>query len=127
MKIQVGANDGETITIDLKKIDSDTLNLAGFNVNGKGSVANTAATSDDLKLAGFTKGTTDTNGVTAYTNTISNDKAKASDLLANITDGSVITGEGQTLLAWLQRMVTPMMQQVNLIVLLQMVPIQRRR
>ena len=25
MKIQVGANDGETITIDLKKIDSDTL------------------------------------------------------------------------------------------------------
>ena len=80
MKIQVGANDGETITIDLKKIDSDTLNLAGFNVNGKGSVANTAATSDDLKLAGFTKGTTDTNGVTAYTNTISNDKAKASDL-----------------------------------------------
>ncbi|WP_270378862.1 flagellin [Escherichia coli] len=94
MKIQVGANDGETITIDLKKIDSDTLNLAGFNVNGKGSVANTAATSDDLKLAGFTKGTTDTNGVTAYTNTISNDKAKASDLLANITDGSVITGGG---------------------------------
>ncbi|MFL7907365.1 flagellin, partial [Escherichia coli] len=77
-----------------KKIDSDTLNLAGFNVNGKGSVANTAATSDDLKLAGFTKGTTDTNGVTAYTNTISNDKAKASDLLANITDGSVITGGG---------------------------------
>ena len=71
MKIQVGANDGETITIDLKKIDSDTLNLAGF-----------------------TKGTTDTNGVTAYTNTISNDKAKASDLLANITDGSVITGGG---------------------------------
>ncbi|STF45317.1 flagellin [Escherichia coli] len=27
MKIQVGANDGETITIDLKKIDSDTLGL----------------------------------------------------------------------------------------------------
>lgn len=94
MKIQVGANDGETITIDLKKIDSSTLNLTGFNVNGKGSVENTAATSDDLKLAGFTKGTTDANGVTAYTNTISNDKAKASDLLANITDGSVITGGG---------------------------------
>ncbi|NCB60531.1 MAG: flagellin FliC, partial [Gammaproteobacteria bacterium] len=94
MKIQVGANDGETITIDLKKIDSSTLNLTGFNVNGKGSVANTAATSDDLKLAGFTKGTPDANGVTAYTNTIANDKAKASDLLANITTGSVITGGG---------------------------------
>ncbi len=34
MKIQVGANDGETISIDLKKIDSKTLGLSGFNVNG---------------------------------------------------------------------------------------------
>lgn len=93
MKIQVGANDGETITIDLKKIDSSTLNLTGFNVNGKGSVANTAATSDDLKLAGFTK-KGETDGVTTYANTIANDKAKASDLLANITDDSVITGGG---------------------------------
>ncbi|VFS18122.1 flagellin [Escherichia coli] len=40
MKIQVGANDGETITIDLKKIDSDTLGLNGFNVNGKGTITN---------------------------------------------------------------------------------------
>ncbi len=51
MKIQVGANDGQTITIDLKKIDSDTLGLSGFNVNGKGAVANTAATKDDLVAA----------------------------------------------------------------------------
>jgi len=34
MKIQVGANDGETITIDLQKIDSKTLGLSGFNVDG---------------------------------------------------------------------------------------------
>ena len=34
MKIQVGANDGETITIDLKQIDAKTLGLSGFNVNG---------------------------------------------------------------------------------------------
>ncbi|MGT2522305.1 flagellin N-terminal helical domain-containing protein, partial [Salmonella enterica] len=33
LKIQVGANDGENITIDLKKITSDTLGLNGFNVN----------------------------------------------------------------------------------------------
>lgn len=32
MSIQVGANDGQTITIDLKQIDSNTLNLKGFNV-----------------------------------------------------------------------------------------------
>ncbi|WP_312627377.1 FliC/FljB family flagellin [Scandinavium sp.] len=34
MSIQVGANDGETIDIDLKKIDSNTLGLDSFNVNG---------------------------------------------------------------------------------------------
>ncbi|EIT0540444.1 flagellin FliC, partial [Salmonella enterica subsp. enterica serovar Enteritidis] len=32
MKIQVGANDGETITIDLQKIDVKSLGLDGFNV-----------------------------------------------------------------------------------------------
>ena len=32
MSIQVGANDGQTITIDLQQIDSTTLNLKGFSV-----------------------------------------------------------------------------------------------
>jgi len=96
MKIQVGANDGETITIDLKKIDSSTLNLTGFNVNGKGEVANTKATADSLKLAGYDAGTPDANGVTVYTNLKGNDAAKASNVLAQITDGSTITGFGGT-------------------------------
>lgn len=34
MKIQVGANDGETISINLKQINSKTLGLSGFNVDG---------------------------------------------------------------------------------------------
>ena len=38
MKIQVGANDGQTITIDLKKIDSSTLKLTGFNVNSNANI-----------------------------------------------------------------------------------------
>ncbi|HID7508747.1 TPA: FliC/FljB family flagellin [Enterobacter hormaechei] len=33
MKIQVGANDGQTISIDLQKIDSSTLGLTGFSVS----------------------------------------------------------------------------------------------
>lgn len=33
MKIQVGANDGQTISIDLQKIDSATLGLGGFSVS----------------------------------------------------------------------------------------------
>ncbi|MTD25570.1 FliC/FljB family flagellin [Erwinia sorbitola] len=34
MSIQVGANDGQTIDIDLQKIDSSTLGLGGFSVSG---------------------------------------------------------------------------------------------
>lgn len=33
MNIQIGANDGETISIDLQKIDSSTLGLGGFSVS----------------------------------------------------------------------------------------------
>lgn len=33
MKIQVGANDGETISIDLQKIDANSLGLSGFSVS----------------------------------------------------------------------------------------------
>ncbi|WP_454753422.1 FliC/FljB family flagellin [Cupriavidus necator] len=34
LTVQVGANDSETITIDLEEISSSTLNLTSFNVNG---------------------------------------------------------------------------------------------
>ena len=65
LTVQVGANDGETIDIDLQEISAKTLGLDGFNVNGKGS-ANKTATESDLLVAGWNKGAT-TNGATAYT------------------------------------------------------------
>ncbi|MDA8501610.1 FliC/FljB family flagellin [Citrobacter sp. Awk 2] len=37
LTIQVGANDNETITIDLKKIDSTTLGLADLNISNSGT------------------------------------------------------------------------------------------
>ncbi|EAS5295856.1 flagellin FliC [Salmonella enterica] len=49
MKIQVGANDGETITIDLQKIDVKSLGLDGFNVNGPNVNGPKEATVGDLK------------------------------------------------------------------------------
>ncbi|EAP9511246.1 FliC/FljB family flagellin [Salmonella enterica] len=52
LKIQIGANDGENIVIDLKKITSETLGLNGFNVNGKGTISNKAATVSDVMAAG---------------------------------------------------------------------------
>ncbi|MFU0913043.1 flagellin [Kluyvera intermedia] len=43
MKIQVGANDGQTISIDLKQIDSGTLGLTGFNVKNNTTLTAGAA------------------------------------------------------------------------------------
>lgn len=47
MKIQVGANDGQTIDIDLQKIDSTTLGLNGFSVS-----SNALKTSDAITQVG---------------------------------------------------------------------------
>ncbi|EJE7190474.1 FliC/FljB family flagellin [Escherichia coli] len=96
MKIQVGANDGETITIDLKKIDSDTLNLTGFNVNGAGSVDNAKATVKDLTDAGFTASAADANGKITYTkDTVTKfDTATAADVLGKAAAGDSITYAG---------------------------------
>ena len=52
MKIQVGANDGETISIDLKKIDSSTLGLKGFSVDGNSLKVGEALTTVPSDTAG---------------------------------------------------------------------------
>ncbi|SUB06886.1 FliC/FljB family flagellin [Pantoea agglomerans] len=56
MKIQVGANDGETISIDLKKIDSSTLGLSGFGVS-----KNALKTSDAITQVGASGALKDVN------------------------------------------------------------------
>ncbi len=84
LKIQVGANDGETISIDLKEITSDTLGLNGFNVNGKGTIANKAATVSDLTAAGAT-------GTGPYVVTTTHDKLSAEDAFKNLKDGDSVT------------------------------------
>ncbi|MEQ5725507.1 FliC/FljB family flagellin [Providencia rettgeri] len=58
MKIQVGANDGETIGIDLKKIDSDVLKISDLDLAKKGVVGEKVAKLDatEAKAAvNFTK------------------------------------------------------------------------
>ena len=87
MKIQVGANDGQTITIDLKKIDSETLGLNGFNVNGKGTITNKAATVSDLTSAGATLNA----GTGNYDLTTTN-KALTTDVaLTKLNTGDTVT------------------------------------
>ncbi|MDH6164822.1 flagellin [Leclercia adecarboxylata] len=92
MKIQVGANDGQTISIDLKKIDSDTLKLTGFNVNGSGSVANTAATKADLAAAQLASAgaPSTTNGVTKYTVSAGLNTSSVADVFANMANNTKV-------------------------------------
>jgi flagellin len=109
--IQIGSRDGETIGIDLKKMDSAALGLSGFNVNGlsdpitsfsstTGGVTTTAkvnlsavtttgmsagTTTDDLKLRGY--GTyNESNGT--YANYAIEDKAGN---LYKVEAGSTVT------------------------------------
>ncbi len=92
LKIQVGANDGQTISIDLKKIDSSTLKLDGFNVNGEGSVANTAATKANLAAAQIgTQPTADaTTGVTKYTVSAGLKASSAADVMSSLANGAKV-------------------------------------
>ena len=93
MKIQVGANDGEAITIDLKEINVKSLGMEGFNVTGAGEVANTAATKDDLVLGGFeSQGVTD--GVERFTNILDNEAATGADVLSQVANGDTVTFTG---------------------------------
>ncbi|WP_413739399.1 flagellin [Sodalis sp. RH14] len=51
LSIQVGSNDGEVINIDLQKIDSTTLTLNTFNVNGPNGTTSAAALSTGTAVA----------------------------------------------------------------------------
>ena len=92
LNVQVGANDGETISIGLQEISSKTLGLAAFNVDGTGS-ANTAATKNDLVLAnGANTPANDINGTAKYTVTATNTLATKAQLFAGVKSGdSVVT------------------------------------
>lgn len=94
LTVQVGANDGETIDIDLQEISAKTLGLDNFNVNGKGA-ANKAATATDLLVAGFTAGVTAA-GVTPYSRTLTAaaNGAKADDVLAKMQNGGTVSITG---------------------------------
>lgn len=87
MSIQVGANDGQTITIDLKQIDSTTLNLKGFNVADKAAtttadVTKVGGTPAEMAAVSFTDGN---GGATAGAKLLAN--ADASAYIVTTSDG----------------------------------------
>ncbi|SFM65468.1 FliC/FljB family flagellin [Variovorax sp. OV329] len=85
LTVQVGANDGETIDIDLKEITAKTLGLDGFNVNGKGVSANSKATVTNLLAAGGVASGND------YTVTTTHEAVTADQAFAKLSSGDVVT------------------------------------
>ncbi|MBS9333758.1 flagellin FliC [Escherichia coli] len=91
MKIQVGANDGETITINLAKIDAKTLGLDGFNIDGAQK-----ATGSDLisKFKATGPDNYQINGTDNYTVNVDSGAVQNEDgdaIFVSATDGSLTT------------------------------------
>ncbi|MFV0265409.1 MAG: FliC/FljB family flagellin, partial [Kluyvera sp.] len=104
--IQVGSNDGQTIDINLNKVDSSTLGMAGFDVTSVATQVVTGASvtngTDSAKLseadvkdmrdaAGIDAGgsiysTTDANGNVSYFG-VNSDGTAANQVEVTITDG----------------------------------------
>ncbi|WP_445659308.1 flagellin N-terminal helical domain-containing protein [Achromobacter sp. CF-sbj1-Ac2-l] len=92
LTLQVGANDGETITLNLSEISVKTLGLDGFNVNGKGVVQNRAANVNDLTGPNVAAGPLPNQ----YDVTTKNTSASAADVLGKLSDGNTVVVEGAT-------------------------------
>ncbi|WP_171854052.1 FliC/FljB family flagellin [Enterobacter hormaechei] len=85
MKIQVGANDGQTISIDLQKIDSSTLGLTGFSVS-----KNALELGDSITQIGDASGTMSKVDLSDVASAL---KVDASSLtLHNVQKGDTSTG-----------------------------------
>jgi flagellin len=93
LSIQVGAHDGETISIGLQEISSKTLGLTGFNVDGTGT-PNTAASETDLMAAGFTKNGSAVNGTQEYDGSSNNVAATSADVWKGLANNATVTYAG---------------------------------
>ncbi|SDS02842.1 flagellin N-terminal helical domain-containing protein [Pseudomonas oryzae] len=91
LSIQVGAQDGQTIKINLKEINAETLNLKGFNVDGKAEIANKAASLSDLKLA---SNVTEAVADKQYTLKTDNTAVSAADALGKLANAGTATFNG---------------------------------
>lgn len=90
LTLQVGANDGETITLNLSEISVKTLGLDGFNVNGTGVTNNRTATVSDLQAAGGVAAGND------WTVTTTHAAATADQAFGKLENGNTVAVGGTT-------------------------------
>lgn len=95
LTVQVGANDNQTIDINLRTMNRDSLGLTGFNVNGSGATPNKAASSADL--VGYTD-TAGANGTTVWSKTVAtpNSAAASADALGSLVDTNSVNTAATT-------------------------------
>ncbi|MFY3311916.1 flagellin [Achromobacter ruhlandii] len=92
LTLQVGANDGETITLNLSEISAKTLGLDGFNVNGSGVTQNREANVSDLQAAGAPAPTTA--APNDWTVTTTHAAVKADQVFARLENGNTVKDGG---------------------------------
>ncbi|MFY2834097.1 flagellin [Achromobacter xylosoxidans] len=95
LTLQVGANDGETITLNLTEISVKTLGLDGFNVNGTGVTQNRTATVSDLQAAGGKAGLAGT-GPNDWTVTTTHAAVTTEQAFDQLKGGNTVTTGGRT-------------------------------
>lgn len=87
LTIQVGSQDGQVIEVNLSTINSETLGLATFNVDGSVDLENELAELSDLPAGGTQTGN-------QYTVTTENQLITASDAFDRLEDGNAVTITG---------------------------------
>jgi len=88
LKVQVGAQDGQTISIDLKEISSKTLGMTGFTV-AKNALPISASITTVAANSGATPVAVDLSAAATSLTTATGSTVKASDLsLSNVLDSA---------------------------------------
>lgn len=90
LSIQIGANDGESISIDLQEISAKTLGLDGFNVNGTGITQNKTATVTDFQAVNAVNSAND------WTVTTLHKAATSEQVFAKLNTGDMVTLDDST-------------------------------
>lgn len=100
LDIQVGYNDGETISTSIENFDLEKIGLKGFNIDGSGNETfknvtfeNDKATPSDLINKGFILKSTTIDGVNIYEKENSNPKASISDVAKYIAAEAEISND----------------------------------
>ncbi|WP_213990980.1 flagellin [Sodalis sp. dw_96] len=92
LNIQVGADDGQTISINLKQVDSQTLGLGTFNVNGTQGQTTTVQAGSVGDVTGVVAATAGLVSINGTSSTLTAPEISGTGLSVTDTSGNEISG-----------------------------------